>query len=199
MALVLAGMVWAAATQPPAPKADPRIPVPILSDPYDCRLYTDWRPLLRAQPPAWRYATRVPDTDSWEEAACGRAGGRFRTRVARTDDTTTEATTGRRAAGDGGIGAGFEAKMYVGVCFDARVLMEFAPAGPRVVVSATYWPIDGREVAVGWNLLANELVRRDGWFFDAADIAEMWFWQVYVPALVAARAQLGRFVPRARE
>ena len=188
--LVCAGAVEAQAIRPEP--AQPAIPVPIPNSRYDCRLHTDWAPLLRSNHPVWRYAKRVEGTDSWEEAECGHVGGRFRTLIAQSDDTTTEATTGRARAGDGGIGEGVEWKVYVGSVFDARLAMEFTRTGPRIVLSATYWPIDGREVSLGWSVLAGELVHRHGWFFDAGDIRAAWVWQVHAPVVVAWHSLVGR-------
>ena len=184
--LICTSSVAAQAIGPKANPAQPPIFVPIPSgSPFNCRLHTDWAPLSRAKQPVWRHATRVEGTEIWKEAECGRAGSRFRTLTEQSEFTQAHATAGRMREGDGGIGVGAMWKVFLGSDLDARLEVEFTRPGPRIVVSATYWPIHGREIAVGWSLLSNELVHRHGWYFDAEDISGMWFWHVEVPLRVA--------------
>lgn len=195
----LLACVGSVATQATGPKANPLqppiplpIPLPIPISPLNCRLHTDWTPLLRAKQPVWHCGMRVKNTDTWQETICGRVGGRFRTLTEQSEFIQTHVTTGRQREGDGGIGEGFSWTVFVANDFDARLEMEFTSKGPRIVVSATYWPADGCEVALGWSLLSNELVRRHGWYFGREDVEELWFWHVELPVRMAWHSVVDR-------
>ena len=153
----------------PKPSPLPVIPIPTGGTQLQYRLYTDWTPVSHARP-VWRSAKRLEDTGSWEESVVGRAGGRFRAGIWATDYTRLDATTGRRFAGDGGVGSGFEWRAYLGNSCDFRLEVEFTARGPRVVLGVTYWTWEHREYALGCSVLAGQIVYRHGWNFEANEL-----------------------------
>jgi hypothetical protein len=144
------------------------------------RLSTDWAPVTHLRP-VWRMAQRFDNPDRWEESVSGQSGGRIRERIAESDVGRVFATTGQSAAGSGGVGAGFEACVYVGGSWTAGVDVECTPRGPRLVLALTHYPFEGVTRHYGWSVLSNQLVHARGWHFEEDDLR----WLHYRPRFAA--------------
>lgn len=179
------------------PAPDVPLPIPTGRVGYDYRVYTDWAPLTQPRP-VWRVARWVDESVGWEEAVAGRAGGRHRKLVTQTECYRLSATTARLAAGDGGVGAGFEWEAFVGNSWTAGLELEFTATGPRVVVALTHFPIEGHTRRYGWSVLTAQVVTASGTAYGN-DEARAIYWHARSFAVTQLRTLFNHITPEPRE